>query len=256
MGNRTEGNPRGVTPAIALLLLGIMGGGATVAAPQEQPVTAAQPSVPELFTLEGEYVMTAYNSEGFASLGYRMANEEIGREWVLLRVGITLRKPKRNYTLKREDLSLQTPDGKTIPLATQKEYGAADVRALNMRAQVITDSINYHPVDASQPCALRFFADLGGPGPAPAYDRYVGDLGGPGPESAYDQADLSWERVCLGRLYFHVPGGVQVGQHWLNIQFAGSKLQVPFRTLTKEQESVFRKEWRDLKAQHEAAMKQ
>jgi hypothetical protein len=31
---------------------------------------------------------------------------------------------------------------------------------------------------------------------------------------------------------------------------------VPFRTLTKEEESVFRKKWLDLKGQSEAPMKQ
>jgi hypothetical protein len=67
---------------------------------------------------------------------------------------------------------------------------------------------------------------------------------------------LSWNRVCLGRLYFHVPGGIQVGQHWLNIQFEGSKLQVPFRTLTKDEEKMLRKKWEDIKKEHEAAMRE
>jgi hypothetical protein len=239
MGDRTKRNPGGVTLAVALLLLGVMGGGATVAGPQPQPVIAPQPSVPEQFRLEGEYVSIAYNKEGFASLGYRMATEEIGGEWLLLRVGITLLKPNGNYTLKREHLSLQTPDGKTIPLATQKEYGTPDLRALMKRARVITDSINYHPIDASEPRALRFFSDLGREGA----------------ELSYDQAELGWQRFCFGRLYFHIPGGIQVGQHSLNIQFAGSKLQVPFRILTKEEEREFRNKWQDLRRQQEAAMK-
>jgi hypothetical protein len=220
------------------MLLGIVASSANEAVPQAQPV-APQPSVPEMFTLEGEFVRIAYNNEGFASLGYRMTQEEVGREWALLTVGITLRKPPKDYTLKREHISLQTPDGKTIPLATQKEYAAANVRALNMRAQVVTDSINYFPADANRACALRLFADLGS-----------------GPDLAYDQTDLSYDRVCLGRLYFHVPGGIQVGQHWLNIQYAGSKLQVPFRTLTKDEEKEFSKKWSEVKKQHEAAMKQ
>lgn len=243
MRNRIEGKAEGpgrrlgVTPAVALLLLGVMGGTATVAPAQLPPVTAPKPSEPEMFTLEGEFVRIAYNNEGFASMGYRMANEEVGKDWVLLTVGVTLRKPTKDYKLKREYFSLQTPDGKTIPLATQKEYGAADLRALNMRAQVITDSINYFPNDASRSGALRFFSDPGGPA------------------LAFDETDVSWDRVVLGRLYFHVPGGIQVGQHWLNIQFASSKLQVPFRTLSKEDEKLFRKKWEEIKKQHEAALK-
>jgi hypothetical protein len=246
MKNRMESSPR-VTrrplcamAAAALLASSLVGGGASPVAAQTPQVTAPKPAEPEIFTLEGEFVRIAYNNEGYASLGYRMANEEVGKEWVLLSVGITLRKPTKDYTLKRGSLSLQTPDGKTIALATQKEYAAANVSALNMRAKVVRDSINYFPGDASRACSLRFFSDLGGPGPA----------------FAMDDTDLSWDRVCLGRLYFHAPGGIQVGQHFLNVQFAGSKLQVPFRTLTKEEEKILSKKWDDLKKQHEAAMKQ
>jgi hypothetical protein len=65
-----------------------------------------------------------------------------------------------------------------------------------------------------------------------------------------------FQRVCLGRLYFKVPGGVQVGQHFLVIKFATSELQVPFRTLSKEDEKLFSKKWNDIKKEHEAALKQ
>jgi hypothetical protein len=111
--------------------------------------------------------------------------------------------------------------------------------ALNMRAQVNPDSINYFPPEASRPCAVKFFAD---PNQAMAL--------------AYDQVELSSDRVCLGRLYFNVPGGIQLGQHFLNIKFANSELQVPFRTVSKEDEKVLRKKWDDIKKAHEAALKQ
>ena len=222
---------------MALLLLGALSGDAAAARAQQPQVPMPQPAVPEIFTLEGEYVRIAYNNEAFASMGYRMASEEVGRDWALLTVGVTLRKPAKDYKLRREHFSIQTPDGKTVALATQKEYEAGDVRALNMRARVVTDSINYFPADASRPCALRLFSD-------------PGSMALP-----YDETEVSWDRVCMGRLYFHVPGGIQVGQHFLNIQFADSRLQVPFRTLSKEEEKVFRKKWEDIKKQHEAALK-
>jgi hypothetical protein len=225
---------------IVVVLLGLVAGGAAMAGAQAPQVTAPQATVPEIFTLEGEFVRIAYNNEGFASLGYRMANEEVGKDWALLTIGVTLRKPTKDYKLKREHFSLKTPDGKIIPLATQREYGAADLRALNMRAKVVTDSINYFPPDATRSCGLIFFADPGGGGP----------------QLSFDETDVSWDRVCLGRLYFHVPGGIQVGQHWVNIQFAGSQLQVPFRTLTKDEEKLLSKKWQDIKKAHENALKQ
>ena len=231
MSNR---NRLSLKSAVALLVA-VMGGGGAASA-QTPQVQMPQPTVPEIFTLEGEFVRIAYNNEGFASLGYRMVQEEVGKDWVLLAVGITERKPAKDYELKRASLSLTTPDGKRIPLPTQQQYQAANLQALNMRSQVMNDSINYFPADANQPCAIKFFANLDSAFPL-----------------AYDQVDLSSQRVCLGRLYFKVPGGIQVGQHFLNIQFKDSELQVPFRTLSKEDEKLLSKKWNDIKKQHEAA---
>jgi hypothetical protein len=228
-----------MTKAGTLITVALVAGATAAAQAQPTPVTPPQPTVPEIFTAMGEFVRVAYNSEGFATLGYRMAQQEIGKEWMLLQVGITLRKPTKDYRVKRQDLSIRTPDGKTIPLATQKEYAAANLTALNNRLRVIHDSINYFPVDASRPCALQFFADLGGPGPT----------------FAYEETELSSDRACLGRLYFRVPGGIQVGQHWLDIRFAGSTVEVPFRTLTNEEEKEFRERWQEIKKQHDATFK-
>jgi hypothetical protein len=70
--------------------------------------------------------------------------------------------------------------------------------------------VRHFPIEADQACSLTFFADVGGPGP----------------QIAYDDAELSYRRACVGRLFFRIPGGVQYGQHWLNIKFAGSSVVV------------------------------
>jgi hypothetical protein len=224
-------NCRGI--AFAALLTGA----ASIAGAQT-PV-APQPTVPEIFTLMGQFVRVAYNSEGFVTVGYRAAQQSVGDKWILLQVGLTVRKPTKDYVLKREHLSIKTPDGTQIGLATQEEYGKADLRALNMRTKAIRDSINYFPVDASRGCAVQFFAELGTPGP----------------RLAFDEVELSAERACVGRLYFNVPEGIKVGQHWLNVKFAASEVQVPFRILTKEEEKEFSKTWQDLKKTHEESYK-
>jgi hypothetical protein len=238
IANTNDARARGGRTHRAFLALALVAG-AAAAAQAQTPVTPPQPTVPEIFTAEGEWVRIAYNNEGYATLGYRWAQMEVGQEWMLLQLGVTLRKPTKDYKLKREHLSIRTPDGKTIPLATQKEYAAANLMALNSRAKAIHDSINYFPADAFRACALQLFADLGGPGPT----------------FAMDDVELSTNRACLGRVYFRVPGGIQVGQHWLDIRFASTTVQVPFRTLTKEEEKEFSKRWQDLKKQHDAAFK-
>jgi hypothetical protein len=220
----------------ALLLAGVRPAWAQL----PQGVEAPKPTVPEIFTLMGQYVRIAYNNEGFATLGYRMAQESVGEEWMLLEIGLTMRGSAKDVTLRRGDLSIKTPDGNVIALATQKEYAEAGyLRALNQRTRVVRDSINYFPVEATRACAIQFYANLGGAGP----------------QLAYDQVELSSTRGCLGRVYFHVPGGIKVGQHWLNVNFGGSKVEVPFRILTKEEAKQFQKSWEDIKKAHEATLK-
>ena len=203
-------------------------------------VTPPQPTVPEIFTLQGEFVRVAYNNEGYATLGYRVANDSVGTEWMLLDVGVTVRKGTERYLLTRDAISIKTPDGKTIPLATQKEYAEAGyLRALTKRAQTIRDSINYFPMEARHACSFRFFGDLSAPS-----------------SMSYDRVELAPDRACVGRLFFRIPGGIQTGQHWLVIKFAGSQLEAPFRILTKEEEKFLRKQWKDLKKELDKALEQ
>src|SRR6187549_991476 len=49
-----------------------------------------EPTVPEIFTGEGQFVRMAYNNEGYVTLGYRVAQESVGEEWMLLDVGFTV----------------------------------------------------------------------------------------------------------------------------------------------------------------------
>lgn len=207
------------------------------AAQQPPKVAIPQPGVPQIMTIEGNFVRAAYNNEGYAILGYKLANLSLGEEWMLLEFGATLRDDVPNYTLKREALSLETPDGKTTPLATKQEYLKADVRALLAREKVQRDSINYFPPMASRPCRIGFFAELGAPA------------------MAYDQVELSNLSGCLGRLFFHIPGGIQYGQHWLNVKFEKSTVRVPFRILTKDEEKLLSKNYGDIRRQIQEAFK-
>ena len=142
--------PLAVTGLVTLLALTLASGGSLA---QEKP-KAPEPGVPELFTLKGQFVRIAYNNEGYVSLGYRVANQSTGEEWMLLEMGTTIR-TGGEYTLKREHLSIETPDGKTIPLSSNKEYREGNLRALEMRASVVRDSINYFPPEATRACPIR-----------------------------------------------------------------------------------------------------
>jgi hypothetical protein len=214
--------------------LAVPGGSAKTQAPT---VAIPDPHVPQIMTLEGTFVRAAYNNEGYAIVGYKLANLSVGEEWMLLEFGTTLRDRVPDYTLTRDKLSLQTPDGTTIPMATVPEYRKANLSALQARERVQRDSINYFPPNAINACRIGFFSEL--------KDRAM----------AWDQVELSSTRGCVGRIFFHVPGGIQHGQHWLNVKFASSVVRVPFRILTEDEEKLLSKNYKDIRKQVEAAFK-
>jgi hypothetical protein len=205
---------------------------------QDKPtVKIPDPGVPQIMSIEGNFVRAAYNNEGYVILGYQVANRSVGDEWMLLEVGMTVMQGVKNQTLTRDALSLDTPDGKTLPLPTIPEYRQTDTRALQNRAKVQRDSINYFPPMASQPCRIGFFSDVGQAA------------------MAYDQVELSYTRACLGRLFFHIPGGIAYGQYWLNVKLAGGVIRVPFKVFTKEEEKLLSKNYKSIKKQVDDAFK-
>jgi len=206
-----------------------------------QDMKKPEPTVPEIFTLTGQFVRVAYNNEGYVTLGYRVANDSVAEDWMLLEVGVTLRAPTKGQKMTRDAFSLMLPDGSTIGLATQKEFAEAGrLSALNQRGNMVRDSINYFPVQANEACAIGFFSD--------PTNRMR--------SISFDVVDLSSNRACMGRIFFNVPGQIQTGQHYLLVKFEKSMIEVPFRILTKAEEKEFRKKWKDIKKEHDAEYEQ
>lgn len=229
------------TRALSVALVGLMSlgplqtlGDAQTQKPLQQ---LPQPGVPEVITIEGMFVRAAYNNEAYVILGYQASNRSIGDPWLLLEVGLTVRDNTPDYRLTRAAISLSTPDGKTIPLPSVTEQRAGNTQALQQRANVQRDSINYFPPRASRACALLFFPDLGA--------RAL----------PFDEVDLTNDRACVGRLYFPVPGGIAYGQHYLNVKFQNGPVRVPFRILTKEEEEFARKNYKSIEKQVEEAFR-
>ena len=228
--------------AVSLLLAGSVSVSGLVAAGdagvQDKPkVAIPSPGVPEVLTMEGRFVRAAYNNESYVIIGYQPANRAVGEDWLLLEVGITLREGVKDFRLTREHISLSTPDGKTLPLPSIEQFRKGNTQALQAREKVQRDSINYFPPNASRACAMTFFPDLA--------NRVM----------PYDEVELSQTRACIGRLFFEVPGGIQYGQHWLNVKFAQGQLRVPFRILTKDEEKFLSKNYKSIEKQVEEAFK-
>ena len=226
-----------IGPALVLAVLVFSGASVAPTGQTKQPIALPQSGVPQVYTMEGKFVRAAYNNEGYVILGYQATNRSVGEEWMLLDVGITLREKMPSFKLTRDALSIETPDGKTLPLPSVTEHRAGNTSALQNRAKVQRDSINYFPPGANRACRIGFFADLDSPA------------------MPFDEVELSSDRACLGRLYFHVPGGITYGQHWLNVKFQNSLVRVPFRILTDDEEKLLSKNYKDISQQVKDAFK-
>src|SRR5262249_57084319 len=110
-----------------------------------------------------------------------------------------------------------------------EECRRADRGARKSRARGARDPINSSPPMASQACRIGFFSELG---------QTV---------LPWEDVELSNLRACMGRLFYHVPGGIKYGQHWLNVKFQNSLVRVPFRIFTKDEEKLMNKHYKDIR---------
>jgi len=227
------------TLAAAAVAVAIAAASGAVNGQQAPTVQIPQPGVPQITTLEGNFVRVAYNNEGYVVLGYQMAQRSQQEHWLMLEIGMSLMEKVKPQTITREAFSLEIPDGTTIPLPTMAEYrkGEGDLQAVQNRAKVQRDSINYFPPWASRACRIGFFADMDQRAPS------------------RDQVDVRNDTGCLGRLYFELPGGITTGQYWLNVKFDQSLVRVPFRIFTPEEEKLVSKNFKPIKKQVEDQFK-
>ena len=218
------------------LVIAATGASVAMAQVEDAPVSA----VPQIYTIKGQYTRIAYNNEGWVTLGFRTANGSQGKDWMVLNAGVTIQKGNANQTMTRDAFRVKMPDGSFLPMASQEEFQKAGyLRGLVNRDETISDSINYFPNPGSQGCPMLFFTD-----------PQTGAL-------AFDEFGASWQRGCVGRIFFKMPEGqkIEPGQYWLSVKFAGSTVEAPFRIMTKDEEKYLRKNWKDLKKEHEAYLK-
>jgi len=169
--------------------------------------------------------------------GTEIPNELVGKEWIRLEAGITMREGRPRYSLKRSDITLDTPDNKHLSLPSNADFQQVDLRSYENLASGMSDPINYFPPTVKGTNKLAFFAEPNGG------------------MRAYEETDIDPTRACMGRLFFKIPGGLQYGQHFLNVQFDVTKVRVPFRIFTKDEAKVMQKNWKDIKKQVDDAFK-
>jgi hypothetical protein len=179
--------------------------------------------------IPGELVRRVENDKAVIILGYRVANNSVGGDWLLLEVAMTVLRGTPTMTLTRDDFKVKTPDGKLVGLATQEEFNKAGrLRALNEQASRTPDSLNYLPGQANVACRIGFF-----------WSETLGPR-----VQAYDQFSVNSTSACMGRLFFKMPEPIDYGQHFLAVNLDGAVQKVPFLIMTKQEYKQKKKEWK------------
>jgi hypothetical protein len=191
--------------------------------------------------LPGEFVRRVENDKAVIILGYRVANNSVGDDWLLLEVAMTILRGTPTMTLTRDDFKVKTPDGKLVSLATQEEFSEAGrLRALNEQASRTPDSLNYLPGEANVACRIGFF-----------WSESLGTRAG-----AHDQFSVNPTSACMGRLFFKMPDPIDYGQHQLAVNLEGAVQNVPFLIMTKEELKEKKKEYKQKKKEWKQQQKE
>jgi len=190
-----------VGAALALMIAGCGSSGSA----DSKPAGPAKPSVTQVGRTQVRTV--GADLEGIVS--YKFADSSLGDEWLIIDVALTGERAAA-IEVKVADVSMRTPDGRRIPLPTQKEFIDAypQLQSMLRRAAVASE-----PLEATRggkrPCDLNF-------------------LRLPGTGSTRDAIWINQRELCVGMLAFPVAGGIQPGRWKLIIELEESSLEIPF----------------------------
>jgi len=140
----------------------------------------------------------------------KFASTNLGDEWLILNTamsGMTGAASK----VERDLMSVRTPDGRTIPMPSYREFNAAytELASTARRAALASDPLDFTR-GGRRDCLIDFF-------PLPGSGR-----------SARTALNLSKNELCVGMLYFPVRNGVQPGNWKLIVEFKETEAMVPF----------------------------
>jgi len=157
----------------------------------------------------GKFVLRENVTTAEVVLGYKYADNAIGREWLILELALTSPGGK-SAKFERENIWVRTPAGVQVPAASQKAFGEAygTLRSQISQADVMRDPMDYFPPNRIA-CSIDFFVP-------------------PGAGVSYDQVSVNDNRECQGKLYFYIPGGIQSGRYVLGMDLTEDEIRIPF----------------------------
>lgn len=139
------------------------------------------------------------------------ADANPGEPWLILNVAFSGMTGGASQ-VKRDLVSVRTPDGRTIPLPSYSEFLAdfdTELAAAARRAALAGQPLDFTRANRRE-CALDFM-------PLPGSGR-----------SSRTALNVTNRELCVGTLYFPVAGGVQPGRWNLMLEFEETEAVVPF----------------------------
>lgn len=154
--------------------------------------------------------------EMVAAVAYRQGKKIVAEEWLILAVELTSPRGSGPTIVDRDDISVFTPDGRRLPLASQEEF----ISNLNRLRIPTEQTLQFLPllyrVEPSRMPGERWFYAVNAPN--------VG----------FDEIPMNSSQNFWGPLIFSVPGGVQPGRWRLVFELEESRPDIPFTIEVKQ----------------------
>lgn len=148
--------------------------------------------------------------EMVAAVAYRQGKKSVAEEWLILAVELTSPRGSGPTIVDRDDISVYTPDGRRLPLASQDEFVRNFTRLRIPTEQTLQFLPLLYRVEPSRMPGDRWF-----------YAVSAENIG-------YDEIPMNSSQKFWGPLIFSVPGGVQPGRWRLLIELEESRPDIPF----------------------------
>jgi hypothetical protein len=191
--------------SLAITLLGLVSWGCGSTTPaMPNPIT--EPVIDQ----PGRYIVRYRDSVIEVVLDTKFASSSLGEEWLILNAAMSGMTGGAT-TVERDLVSLRSPDGRTIPMPTYREFNSAynDLASAARRAALASDPLDFTR-GGRRDCLIDFF-------PRPGSGR-----------AAKTALHVTKNQLCVGMLFFPVRNGVQPGNWKLIIEFEETEAVVPF----------------------------
>ena len=197
-----------------LMVLGLLG--AAAAGCSSTTPAMPNPITEPMIDQPGRHIVRFRDTVIEIVVDSKFAANSLGDEWLILNTAMSGMAGGATM-VDRKMMSIRTPDGRTIPMPSYREFNAAydELATAARRAEMAADPLGFTRA-GRRDCRIDFF-------PIPGSGR-----------SARTALNVTKNQLCVGLLFFPVKGGIQPGNWRLIVDFEETRAVVPFTLEVKE----------------------